>query len=268
IKILKKRKQPVTTYNRIGRKIDGVVGVLERLRQDPKAFPRTPQHQEGADLATACIRYVLDQQEWQPKSSEVARDGAIEGIGGIEINLAQGDLGDPEIEFDIVEPGSFFYDPRSYRADFSDARFMGISKWVDVELAKEMFPDKSDEIDASIESGTDLTTHPDRANKWHDSTNNHSRLGDCWYLHTGEWCWSIFTGATVLMEGQSFLVDEKRKTFCKYIMYSANVDHDGDRYGFIRNLKSPQDSINFKKAKVDHIMASRRLILTNVAVES
>src|SRR5687767_3512370 len=41
------RKQPDTTYNRIARKINGVIGVLERLRQDPKAFPRTPEHAEG-----------------------------------------------------------------------------------------------------------------------------------------------------------------------------------------------------------------------------
>lgn len=266
IKVLKKRKQPVTTYNRIGRKIDGVVGVLERLRQDPKAFPRTPQHQEGADLATACIRYVLDQQEWQPKSSEVARDGAIEGIGGIEINLAQGDLGDPEIEFDIVEPDSFFYDPRSYRADFSDARYMGVSKWVDVELAKEMFPDKADEIEASLESGTEFTTNPDRENKWFDTTRKNVRLVDCWYQHSGQWCYSIFTGATILMEGKSYLVDEKNKTECKYIMYSASVDHDGDRYGFVRNMKSVQDSVNFKQSKLNHILASRRLIMTNAAL--
>lgn len=266
IKILKKRKQPVTTYNRIGRKIDGVVGVLERLRQDPKAFPRTPQHQEGADLATACIRYVLDQQEWQPKSSEVARDGAIEGIGGIEINLAKGDLGDPEIEFDIVEPDSFFYDPRSYRADFSDARYMGVSKWVDVELAKEMFPDKADEIEASLESGTEFTTNPDRENKWFDTTRKNVRLVDCWYQHKGKWCYSIFTGATILMEGKSYLVDEKGKSECKYIMYSASVDHDGDRYGFVRNMKSVQDSVNFKQSKLNHILASRRLIMTNAAL--
>lgn len=266
IKILKKRKQPVTTYNRIGRKIDGVVGVLERLRQDPKAFPRTPQHQEGADLATACIRYVLDQQEWQPKSSEVARDGAIEGIGGIEVNLAQGDLGDPEIELDIVEPDSFFYDPRSYRADFSDARYMGVSKWVDVELAKEMFPDKADEIEASLESGTEFTTNPDRENKWFDTTRKNVRLVDCWYQHKGKWCYSIFTGATILMEGKSYLVDEKNKTECKYIMYSASVDHDGDRYGFVRNMKSVQDSVNFKQSKLNHILASRRLIMTNAAL--
>lgn len=267
IKVLRARNQPVHTDNVISRKIDGVVGVLERMRQDPKAYPRTPQHEEGADLATAVIRYVLDQQEWQPKSSEAARDGAIEGIAGIEIELIQGDQGDPDIGFEIVEPDTFFYDPRSYRADFSDARYMGVSKWMDVELAKEMFPDKADIIDASVESGTDLTTNPDRENKWYDSANKHIRLVDCWYKHKGKWCWSIFTGADILMEGESFLVDEKGEPQCKYIMYSSGVDHDGDRYGFVRNLKSPQDSINHKKAKVDHIMASRRLIMTNVSVE-
>lgn len=267
IKVLKARKQPVATRNRIGRKIDGVVGVLERMRQDPKAFPRTPQHEDGADLATAVIRYVLDQQEWTAKSAEVARDGAIEGISGIEMEIEEGDQGDPEIAFDIVESDSFFYDPRSYRADFSDARFMGVSKWVDAELAKEMFPDKADEIDASVETGTEFTSHPDRENKWFDSTNKHVRLVDCWYMHKGEWCYSIFTGSTVLMEGQSFLKDEKGRTACKYIMYSGNVDHDGDRYGFVRNMKSSQDSINLKESKLNHILASRRLILSETAVQ-
>jgi hypothetical protein len=266
IKALKKRKQPITTYNRIGRKIDGVVGVLERLRQDPKAFPRTPQHEEGADLATACIRYVLDQQEWTAKSAEAARDGAIEGIAGIELNLVQGDHGDPEIELDIVEPDSFFYDPRSYRADFSDARYMGVAKWIDLDLAKEMFPDKEEELDASVQDGTEFTTNPDRENKWFDTTRKNIRLVDCWYKHGGEWCYTIFTGSTILMEGGSYLIDEKKKTECKYIMYSASIDHDGDRYGFVRNMRSVQDSVNFKQSKLNHILASRRLIMTNAAV--
>jgi hypothetical protein len=42
IKVLNKRKQPVVTYNRIGRKINAVVGLLERQKQDPRGFPRTP----------------------------------------------------------------------------------------------------------------------------------------------------------------------------------------------------------------------------------
>lgn len=270
IKVLKKRKQPISTVNRIGRKIDGVVGLLERLRQDPKAFPRTPGQEQGADIATAVIRYALDSQEWKPKSAEIARDGAIEGIGGLEINLTQGDSRDPndrDIELDIVEPENFFYDPRSKRADFSDARYMGVGKWMDIDLAKEMFPDKSDEIEQSIDNDTELSTNPDNENKWFNSDRKHIRLVDCWYRHNGEWCYSIFTGAVVLMEGKSYLIDEKNRTECKYIMYSGSVDHDGDRYGFVRNMKSSQDSINFKEAKLNHILASRRLIMSNAAVK-
>lgn len=270
IKILKKRKQPISTVNRIGRKIDGVVGLLERLRQDPKAFPRTPGQAQGADIATAVIRYALDSQDWKPKSAEIARDGAIEGIGGLEINLVQGDSNDPndrDIELDIVEPENFFYDPRSKRADFSDARYMGVGKWMDIELAKEMFPDKADEIDQSIDHDTELSTNPDNENKWFNSDRKHVRVVDCWYRHNGEWCYSIFTGSVILMEGKSYLIDEKNKTECKYIMYSGSVDHDGDRYGFVRNMKSSQDSINFKEAKLNHILASRRLIMSNAAVK-
>ena len=60
VKTFNDRKQPVVTYNKIGQKIDGIVGTVERLKQDPKAFPRTPEHQAGADLATAVLRYLMD----------------------------------------------------------------------------------------------------------------------------------------------------------------------------------------------------------------
>ena len=43
------RKQPVVTFNRIGRKIDGIVGLVEKLKQDPKAFPLGPSADQGAE---------------------------------------------------------------------------------------------------------------------------------------------------------------------------------------------------------------------------
>ena len=87
IEVLNKRKQPIVTYNRIARKIDGIVGLIERLRQDPKAYPRTPRHEHGAELATAVLNFVLDQQDWKAKSPVVAESAAVDGIGGIELNL-------------------------------------------------------------------------------------------------------------------------------------------------------------------------------------
>ncbi len=268
LKILKKRRQPPSTKNRIARKIDGTIGLIERLRQDPKAFPRTPKQEQGAELATAVLRYVLDEQEWKAKSPECARDGAVDGIGGIELDIVQGDHGDPEVGFDIVEPDSFFYDPRSYRADFSDASYMGMGKWVELDVAKDMFPDKADQI-GGTEDGSEFTSNPDREQKWFsfDGAKKLVRLVDVWYKHKGEWCWAIFTGSVILMEDKSYLTDEKNKTACKYIMFSCNVDHDGDRYGFVRHMKSSQDSFNFKHSKLNHILASRRLIMSQGSVQ-
>src|SRR5476651_470592 len=48
IKTLRKRKQPIITKNKIARKINAVIGLVERLKQDPKAYPRTPKQEQGA----------------------------------------------------------------------------------------------------------------------------------------------------------------------------------------------------------------------------
>mgnify|MGYP006921334459 CR=1 FL=1 len=269
LKVLKARRQPPSTRNRINRKIDGTIGLIERLRQDPKAYPRTPKQDQGAELATAVLRYVLDEQDWKSISPEVGRDAAIDGIGGIQIEIEAGDHGDPEVGLAIVEPDSFFYDPRSYKPDFSDARYMGEGKWLDVDTACDMFPDQADAIKAGCGGAdSDLTSNPDREQKWFsfDGTKRLVRMVDIWYQHKGVWCWMMFTGSIVLMEGESYLVDEKNKTICKYIMFSCNVDHDGDRYGFVRNMKSTQDSFNYKHSKLNHILASKRLILSAGAV--
>jgi hypothetical protein len=270
-KVLEKRRQPPQIRNRINRKIDGTIGLLERLRQDPKAYPRTPKQEDGADLATAVLQYVLDEQQWKAVSPECSRDAAIDGVGGIALELIQGDQGDPEIGFDLVEPDSFFYDPRSYRADFSDAGYMGEGKWFDVDTAADLFPDHAEEIRGEGTDSTLFTSLPDRERKWFSFEGGKRlvRIVELWYKHKGgKWCWAIFTGDTKLMEGESYFFDEKKKTICRYIMFACNVDHDGDRYGFVRHMKSTQDSLNFKHSKMNHMLASKRLFITKGAVDN
>src|SRR5882672_6667434 len=128
ISILKRRKQPVVTSNRIVRKIDAIGGLVERLRQDPKAYARTPKHDESAELATATLRFVLDNNDWKSKSSRIAHAGAVDGIAGIEYDLVPGDEGDPSLEMHIAYGDGFFYDPRSVDEGFTDARYLGVSK--------------------------------------------------------------------------------------------------------------------------------------------
>jgi hypothetical protein len=269
IETLRRRKQPVVTSNRIVRKIDAVVGLVERLRQDPKAYPRTPKHDEGAELATATLRFVLDNNDWKSKSARIARAAGIDGIAGIEYDLVAGDEGDPSLEFHIAWGDGFFYDPRSFDEGFTDARFLGVAKWVDIELAKELVPAKAADIDALMETGSDLTTinDNDRERNWINTTERKCRLIDHWYVCGGKWKWCLYIGTLELMKGVSPFIDEKGKTFPRYRMFSANVDHDGDRYGFVRNLKSPQDEVNHRRSKALHLLNSRRVVSEKGAVD-
>ena len=63
---------------------------------------------------------------------------------------------------------------------------------------------------------------------------------------------SMYTGSMILDSGESYLFEEKSgksKTICRYIMFSCNVDHDGDRYGFVRNMRSAQDEYNARRSR-------------------
>lgn len=263
VEIFNKRKQPVVTYNRIGRKIDSIVGLMEKLKQEPKAYPRNPRNTDetGAELATAVVRYVVDSGLRESIFPFSVENGAIDGVGGIEMILIEGDKGDPDIGFAKVQPDSFFYDPRSYEHDFYDARYMGQGKWLDLEDAKAIVPEKADEMESNLQTGWDLSSNPDRERRWiaMDQDRKRIRVVDIWYKHGNTWCWCLFTGFMKLVEGEGYFFNEKNQPICKYIMYSSFVDHDGDRYGFVRNLRSSQDEINQRRSKGLHELNSRRI---------
>jgi hypothetical protein len=270
IQTMNDRNQPVVTYNRIARKIDGVVGLVERLRQDPKAYPRTPRHEDGAELGTSILNYALDNNDWRSLSPDVAHNGAVDGIGGIELSLEAGDHQDPDITLSLVSPDDYYYDPRSTKPDFSDARFQGVAKWVDLEAACEMFPEHEAAIRAHCaggSTGSDATLNDEKEIRWTNVREKRLRLVEHWHKSKGEWNYTFFSGDLRLADGVSPFLDEKGKTICRFIMFSNAIDHDGDRYGFVRNLSPIQDEINKRRSMGLAHLVNRRIITETGAVD-
>lgn len=261
------RHQPVITYNRESRKINGIVGLLERLRQDPKASPRTLESGHGAEVATAVLNYSLDVNQWRALSPTVSLDASIEAVSGIELSLEPGDRGDPDVCMHVIERGTFFYDPRSIRLDLADARYMGISKLFDLDQAIEMFPDKEQVLRDNIDNGGDMTGDDQNQTVWMLTSAKKIRIVEIWYKRRGKWLYCFHTNSVKLEEGVSPFTDEKGKTFPRFIVFSANVDHDGDRYGFHRNLKGPQDEINHRRSKGLHALNTMRVRVTEGSVD-
>jgi hypothetical protein len=164
----------------------------------------------------------------------------------------------------------FFYDARSTRDDFDDARFMGTSRWVDLDEAQDAFPDSADDLADYIENGpqTDWSRGDERHRiAWISKPERQVRIVDMWYKLGKTWHYCIYCGNLVLEFGESPYFDERGGSVHKYEMFSCEVDQDGDRYGFFRDLKSPQDEINHRRSKALHTLNSRKVIADEGAVD-
>lgn len=261
LKVLKARGQPEITFNRTARKINGVVGVVQKLRNDPKAFPRSARSAAGADLATAVMRYVLDTSLWKDIEADGVLDASKGAIGVCELTLDDGAFQDPDVGLRYVDPITYFYDPRSVRPDFSDVRFDGTSRWVSEDEIEEMFPGAGDRL-AQDSSGYETTAHDyDRQYLWVNERKK-IRLVEHWYKHDGRWKFCIYANWTVLARGESPFWTKRGnvwETRSRYIKFACAVDEYGDRYGFVRNMKGPQDAINQHRSKAMHIMNTRQV---------
>lgn len=264
---LRQRGQQATVRNRIKRKVDFLVGVEQRLRRDPKAYPRTPQHEQEADTATAGLRFVCDKNLWGKISSDVMHDGLVSGIGVVFIGI-QGQ--DPVLTEVAVD--RFFYDPRSIKPDFSDARYLGLHLWLDIDEAKERWPDKAKELDSMMDADggetTTSTIEQDRDEQWGDFENRRVRVVEFWEKGgNGAWRFCYFTGNIILESGDSPYLDEQGKPDCPYEAWSPYIDEKGTRYGLIRTLKSIQDEVNYSASKMLHRISVRQMFYKEGAVE-
>jgi hypothetical protein len=259
LKTYRKRKQPVITFNRVARKIDGVVGVVRKMRSDPKAFPVKPDQEDAAELATQVVRYVCDASEFEGIEAEAVLAAGVFGIGGIELGLRDTQEGDKEIELIDFDTRSFFYDPRSFKPDFSDARFMGTHKWVSEDEIDEIAPGMGEKVRGAADGGFTTQADTDRDDKWRDDKGR-VRLVDHWYIKGGMWRWCLHVGTEKIAAGDSPFFDENGRSICKFRVFSAYIDDEGDRYGFVRNMKGPQDAMNQHRSKAMHIMNTRQII--------
>jgi hypothetical protein len=268
LRILRKRQQPAITFDRTGRKIDSLTGTIRRLRTDPKAYPNTPNGEQGAEVATQVVRTICDASAVEDLEVECCKDALIHGIGVSELVLRKGDKQDPDLGFNYVDPRTYFYDPRSTRTNFHDTRFHGVYKWADSDELEAMFPGSLDEIRQSTNNDGGYWTafDADREPMWIDIYHR-VRLVDHWYKEGQIWKWSLHTGIVELMSGESPFINERGQSISKFQAFSAYVDIHGDHYGLVRRLRGPQDAINQHRSKAMHIMNTRQIKLKEGAVD-
>jgi len=179
IAILEAEKRPVFSINRIKPTIDLQKGIEIRSRTDIDAKPRGAADGGAADAITAGFKYIQDQNNADHVISDVFFDGLKNGIGWIEV-CENEDPTQEEIALNYIPWKNVGWDPHAIKLLLDDARYMFKEKWVDIDVAKATWPDKSDELMAGMDNarGGEGSTHtrvkPDQyasgeAVKWNDT---------------------------------------------------------------------------------------------------
>jgi hypothetical protein len=150
-KQLEDREQPALVYNKIKPTMDWIVGTERRTRVDSVVLPRKKDGVDAAVAKTQLMKYVSDTSKAPFARSEAFKDAAIVGVGWIETGI-RGDETDNPIFVRAESWRNVWYDPFSRERDLSDSRYIFRSKWVDLDIAQAMFPDRSDELKSAAKS--------------------------------------------------------------------------------------------------------------------
>lgn len=271
--ILKKRKQPIITVNRIKRKIDAMIGIEQRGRVDPVAYPRNPQDEEAADLATKALRFVEETQRVDVKRSNAFENLIVEGYGGVEV-IAEEYNGQIDVCVKRLRWEEIFFDPHSREKDFSDAAYLGVLKWMSLDAAMEYASQfyQGDDLEDILDTGADGTageTYEDRPQRegmaWADKRLRRVRVAQMYYKRGGQWHLAIFTGKGELFNDVSPYIEDG-KPACPIILMSGYVDRENRRYGVVRDMISMQDEINKRRSKLLNALNNRQTMGTKGAV--
>jgi hypothetical protein len=255
-RILNNRKQPPIYTNRVRPAINGVLGVLESARMDPRCYPRNPDKEESADVATKVLRYIADESKFDDTQLDVAENFFIEGTGAVIVEMDDERIVPTQIRWE-----EFYWDPYSRRADFKDARFMGVAKWKDADEIRERYNVRMHDLgDPMRPLGVDgkFDERPEGM-AWLDSKRKRVMLVEEYALEDGQWMRLLYIAAGVLEYDVSPYVDDKGRPCCPIEAVSCYVDRELQRYGMVRDMIPIQDEVNASRSRSLHLMNSRQV---------
>lgn len=300
---LRSRGQAPIVYNETKSTIDWLIGTERRTRTDFTVHAReeTKEADEDAKLKTKLLKYLQDVNKTVFERSAVADDVFKAGVGWLEVGISE----DPEDEPVYLRHQSWrsiIYDSLGERRDIDDSRYLFRFRMVDLDLAIAYFPEKEQELRASavssdsqsylewwngslmddIGSGTPMpgkyTMYDSDA--WANNLRERVLLIEAWYREPTKEKTGMGPAAIdrVRMKMRVSIMTEKHIIIDQLSPYNHNKypfvpfwcyrrKRDGAPYGVARAIRGPQDSLNKRMSKVQHILSQSQIIAENDAFD-
>ena len=148
-RVLEERGQVPLVFNVVATTIDWVLGSEKRSRTDFKVLPRRKQDGDAARKKSELMKYLSDVNRTPFEISRAFADATKAGVGWIEDGW-QGDFEGEPIYCSYESWRNMIWDSSATKLDLEDARYVGRSKWVDVDVACAIFPKRKHIVNQSV----------------------------------------------------------------------------------------------------------------------
>ena len=277
---LKKRGQPEAVNNQISVTVNRMVGqfVKQKVRIGYRGR-NTPQDDPVANTLSDLFLFIRQNNALEFEEREMAEDGFTGGFGVLETYITFNDMLEPEIKVRAESPFNVFPDPFSRRYDWNeDASYILRAKWLDLDEAKALWPDKAGQIESMYNNANEKSISSDSFRRENYVDTNHRRIrivedyykqrerktkkiGDREIVRVEETIYAATFTAGILFE------DKKRdEKLFPFIPYFVTRRQDGEPYSLVWIGLPMQDAINKRESKSIHLLNNNRAFYEQGAV--
>jgi hypothetical protein len=151
LNILINRNQAPLVYNVTKNTINWILGTERKQRIDFRVLPRKKKGAQSAKIKTKMFKYINDVNKGEYMRSLAFEDSVKAGLGWIELG-ARSIKWDEPIFIRRESWRNVWFDHLCREPDGRDQRFLFREKWVDLDVAIGMFPERGDRIKVQAES--------------------------------------------------------------------------------------------------------------------
>lgn len=310
-KKLEKRKQAPIVENVIKPIIDRLVGqhrkqytrIIFRGRNYLPPTPDMPSDEQVIGILSDLAHYVQQRTNYQFEEALMFEDGITCGMGCLWTRMTFDD-NIPTITIEYQDVKHIFVDPNSRHYDWNvDAGFVGRWKWVNLDKAKKLYPDKADELEESINgSNFKLANENFNIDRYRNQESKQVRIFEVWYKDyetkriavpmdgspidmstlkpraakalEKDPSTRIYTDTTQKIKMAVFciagILEEKDSPYehglFPAVPYFVHRKKDGEPYSFVRMLIDPQTEVNKRRSKALHLLLNNQTIFEKGAI--
>jgi len=165
---LQERGQAPLVFNLTKQSVDWIIGTERRTRIDFNVFARNDDKtaNQEAQNKTKLLKYLSDVNKAPNARSLAFADAVKTGVGWLEDGI-RNDESD-ELLFSRHESWrNVWRDQLSFDRDLDDSRFLFRARWIDLDLAIQMFPDRENELRSSADAQTMISGDDETDDFWY-----------------------------------------------------------------------------------------------------